>query len=414
MQNSNKPHIVALHATCETSLGLQGIQLWLGQYAATLVELDLCMGSSVPFDTLLATLRALSGHLPKLQILQLDAKLEHLGPGQKLDLALEAKGLCSSLHNLLSLRLSLDTIDAGGLSAPFNTLAQLPELENLVLYTNKTQDTPSATALSQRPDGFKKLRTLHISGPLDKWIQVFGSLSGAIQDLHLECPDIQNPHDLRQALNAAVSSTPSTSTVLPNTHFPLSALAMASLFAPGGIPRCVGTSSLTNVTINILRSAPQHDIWASLQALYPARGMCSFSISFPYSLSYTPENLRDLFQAWPRVQHLSLNPRPTGSSSHPLPPLEVLADAATSAPYLESFAVFLDGIIPSATPALTWSPHVKTLDLGYTRGSEAESEVVGARRYIERCFGVGVQLVEQDCSSWVVRVSQIDTVSQDW
>ncbi|KAJ3552201.1 hypothetical protein NM688_g4276 [Phlebia brevispora] len=408
-ERRDSPHIVALHARCESAAGLAGVQCWALANVRTLFDLSLYMGPNISQDltSSLSFLQALIDHLPMLQILKLDAKLEHLEPGQRSALAAEVTRLCSSLHNLSVLRISLDIIDSQWRSF-FAALSQLPNLKEVSFVSHQSGTTASSQDIYRiSPGGLPSLHSLYISASPLVCSQVLRTLSASILKLSWVCPYVQNQALLAHTLAEVSSYTLSTNRRIPSASFALSSSATNALFSIRGIPQPVTMSSLTEVHITILDAVPGLAIWTCLQSLFPARGMHTFSLRCPYPLSYRSEDLLDLFQAWPEIQHLSLNPRPfRGALSWDLPPLAVLATAARSAPRLESVAALLDGRSLCLMPSRKWDS-VQRLDLGYSVGPSSETRVEEARTYIRELFP-GAVLVQEDCSLWVQSMACID------
>ena len=169
-------------------------------------------------------------------------------------------------------------------------------------------------------------------------------------------------------------------------------------------------SSLTDVRIIIEETRPTISAWHSLQSLFSAHAMRVFRVCLPYPLYYASEDLEAMFQAWPEIRHLSLNPRPSKVlSSSRLPSLGVLSSVATSAPCLEIFDANLDGAVLSPKPLRRWETNVMRLDLGFSVGPESVSELSAVRTYVH-CLFKDVHLVDKDCSAWVQRLVRTETM----
>lgn len=423
LARQDRPQLVALHAHCISSIALSGIECWGRTCGNTIRKLCLTIGGSddhcfLPATAALpATLQALTGRLPTLQILELDAELESLRLGQRIDLALEVRSLCAGAWALQTLRLKLDLVDATpdmcrGL---FDALAALPALEEVDLFstTSAVQDpTRGSQPVAPPQVRFRCLHKMHISAPPSRCVQVFGNMVASVSQLRLDFRQLEEERELQRALATIASATPASANDVRAPRR-LSDVSIAALFMPQAIPRPVTMSSLTDVNICIVNTFGRHLVWATLAPLFAAQDMRAFSIRHPHALSYTSTDLLDLFQAWPRIHRLSLNPRPSkGSVSYSLPLLDILADVAQSAPCLEVFETMLQWTPHYLVPSDTWAPHVDTLDLGHSVGPEVKGKVMATRRYIDKLFP-DVKLVAEDCSHWVERVSRATTRTQE-
>ena len=414
--------MVSLIAHCPSTQALEDTRTRVLSCASSLETLRLYIGYRVSFAATLDSLRALTDRLPTLQILELDAELEHLRPGQKVDLALEAKDLCSSIGTLKTLRINLDVVE-GGQVGFFHALSQLPELEELDVFA-----TTSAVAmvypvynvgLSTSNAKFRRFKKLKLSASPPRCIEVFGTINASLSELCLEIPEPDNVGQLRQVLTAAASATSSLASLVPFAVAKPSEAAINALFMPGGVPQHVQVSSLTTVSIHIIRARTAYHLPAFLSPLLAAHRMRDFTVQHPQPLIYTADDLLDLLQMWQHIEILSLNPHPTSFhgnlDNYNLPTLEILACAAQSAPCLKYLGALLVLELPRSKPTYTWAPHVRQLDLGRSLGPATPSSseltrkcaVVATRRYIEGLFP-GVELITKDCSPWVEALARVD------
>ncbi|PSR93725.1 hypothetical protein PHLCEN_2v4620 [Hermanssonia centrifuga] len=405
------PSIVAMTATCVSTTGFQGAASWIEVHCRSLLRLHMDIGQDVSFDVVIPFLRVLTGKLLHLPSFKLEVEVAHLSRGKKLDVALAIKNLISSMHGLTRLFLPFEAIQPAW-EESFNVMSTLPELGELALLSRlpvRPRHTSIESTHSTPSDGFKPLHTLKVFSPFSTCARIVRATSKSILRLELECEEIRDAAEMSCALRAITDFCVAAHPPRLNTLIRpcvLSQSALSAMFLPAGIPNRVLISTLTEVAINIIHGSMECTSWVDFRPLFSARGMKKFMIRYPYSLSYTRDDLLDILGSWPRVQSLCLNPRPSeGLSSAPLPPLDVLTAIACSAPCLEEFCAMLDGRIFSqnAVPPRTWAPNVRLLDLGFSVGSLMMADLVEGKKYIDTLFP-GVQLHVEDCSEWTEQI----------
>ena len=155
---------------------------------------------------------------------------------------------------------------------------------------------------------------------------------------------------------------------------------MNALFFPQGLPRHVPVSNLTDVVLDFADASPATATTKILVPLLSARGLQRLSISHPYPLCYTEDDLADMLGSWHSIRALSLNPRPSRGVCHVhlLPPLSILSVAARSGALPQVEGLMLQRLVRLCLPGLS--------DAQYAR-CDAEIDAYLARRSADLAGG---------------------------
>ncbi|KIP12730.1 hypothetical protein PHLGIDRAFT_133950 [Phlebiopsis gigantea 11061_1 CR5-6] len=398
------PQIVALRAQAQTSPCMRATALWAVALGQSLTTLYLHASCDISADTWTAALSSIRGRFPCLQVLDIRVETQLMTPGQTLDLALHVVAFCDGLQSLTTLSVPADIVETAWQQRP-HALSQLPMLQKLSLSRTTSPHHPRHIF---PVGGFSALRTLQIATPLAHSSQLVRAVGVAVPHLSLECDELQSGEGAIQALTDIIQQL----NLLSNDRVVLaescssrtaniSSTDMNALFLPRGVPRPVLVSCLTELDINIRLASPNDALSFTLTPMSSAHSLQKLSIRYPYALSYTAEDVRDMLGSWPRMRCLSLNPRPPHGvlDLEQLPALSVLAAVAESGPCLRQFGALLDCSTRNPRqPQRTWSPSLQKLDLGHSLGFTETSPCTA--HYILSLFSL-IELVTEDCSDFV-------------
>ena len=257
-----------------------------------------------------------------------------------------------------------------------------------------------------RYGGFGAVNRIYIEAPVERCADVILAMGKNIRCLHLRCYGSETVHETAQALRRIVEHCSSNVPEMPPSTFRrMAEQNLTALFFPGGIPKYVAVSHLTDVELDFSNDCRNETAQAAvvLAPLRLALNLQSLSVTHTYPLVYSEDDLGNMLGMWQNMRSLSLNPRPSRNAVAPQP-LTILSAVASSGPSLQKFAAMV-GKIGTATlqaPDKTWSPGVRVLDLGYSNGERGRFEEVA--QYIQALFGT-VSLETNDCSPWVGHVA---------
>ena len=412
------PSLKALDVQCGTTNTLATSSIWLRSSASSLEWLRLRVGRHVLVKTILDTLHDLTGHLPKLEVLELSAELEDLRPGQRHDLAHAVRSLCSKLPALRVLRLQLDIVQYDTVDPktrriePYLELSDLHRLEELFLFsgtsiTSKTVPDAPRSPIIKLP---VSVRILNIDAPPSRCIDFFHHLLASVTDLHLRVSALCEQSELCSVLDASMNAIPFTGPLLPASKLRHSSVARMFL--------TIDDTHLPPLSLATLK-----------EPLDRAPDMQSFSIQCGCPISYTRQDMGERIYAWHFLQHLSLNPRPSrwadrdavysasdgaehailplpGTPQVVLPSLDVLIPVTQKAPHLKTLGLLLNCSPLPVVEVRNWAPTVSQLDLGFSVGPTegASDDAAEVWQYIESLLGK-VVLTTGNVSPWVERVA---------
>lgn len=410
--------VVTLGIVCESDCGLRSLWHLVPLLLQGLTTVHIKLGSHISAHIVKSFFEFLADQLEgqsrftRLINFHVDLEIDHLNAGDRLNLALAIIHACTTARLLRCLVVPIDLLSVAW-DVFFDSITCLSELSELSLSPGKLELIPPVAGTPRARNKLEKLTLLSIDAPLELCADVVEALSCSLAKLRLVCNEVCAGTSMSDTFvrirshclqsQAQVQSL----SPLPGIFSP-SQSTISSMFHVRGLPMPVMVSSLTHVDIRI--TGGRSDM-VDLRAFFALCAMQKFSLVCPFVLLYDRDMIADMLACWPRVESVTLNPRPSnGLGLGLLPPIRVLEDVARCGPSLYEFRACLDGFSLGEWPGsnlVQWE-QLRKLDLGFSIGPVIQVHTERTLDYVLRLFPALDELTvtRQDGEQWPMALAR--------